>query len=488
MFLDYYELPEQPFGVTPDPRYLYLGRTHREALASLHYGLELGRGFLALLAEPGMGKTTLLFQLLERLKSNARTVFLFQTQCNSRELLQYVMSDLGFDCRGQDFATMHQQLNEFLARERLAGKDFVLVIDEAQNLDDTTLETVRLLSDFETAQRKMLQIVLAGQPQLAKKLAQPGLIQLRQRISILSWLEPFNAAETADYIESRLQVAGYQGRPIFTKEALAAISAHSGGIPRNINNLCFNALSLGYATNRRTIGPDCIRDVVADLDLGSVPSNSRPASPRPPAPATASGQHVAQRAAGVLPSPAPRFSAPPLSYGRQLPRKAAREGWGIRAAAVAGAAILGTAVWLIIKESDVGRSLARPAVAAIHAAAAPTPEDSPLSPVEVPAQAEATSARFGARESAVRGEERAQETPAVQPGQPAGRPYFVVVRVQQGETLRQICMKLLNRYDRELLKSILAANPELVDPNYINVGQQIRIPVGSAAATKLHPR
>jgi len=488
MFLDYYELPEQPFGVTPDPKYLYLSRTHREALASLHYGLESGRGFLALIAKPGMGKTTLLFQLLERLKCSARTVFLFQTQCNSRELLQYLMSDLGFDCRGQDFATMHQQLNEVLARERLSGKDFVLVIDEAQNLDDTTLETVRLLSDFETPQKKMLQIVLSGQPQLAKKLARPGLIQLRQRISIHSWLEPFDTAETAHYVENHLQVAGYQGRPIFTRAALELIAVHSEGIPRTINNLCFNALSLGYAMNRKTIDTDSIREVAADQTLGLVTLTARPPLTRSPASPAASAPRVAQSAVGVPSAPAPRHTTPALSYGHKPQRKGVLGGWGFRVAVVAGTVILGLTSWLTINGSVVWRNLAQPAVTAIHAASAPTPEESAVTQSEAPAQAAATSAQSTAPETNVQDETQVQVTPNAQEEQKPEVPQFILVRVKQGETLRQICTKFLNRYDRELLNAVLAANPEIVDPDQIEVGQRIRIPVGSAAGRGLNPR
>ncbi|MGB9432665.1 MAG: AAA family ATPase, partial [Candidatus Acidiferrum sp.] len=139
MFLDFYQLKEQPFGVTPDPHFLYLSGSHREALASLFYGVETGRGLMALVAPPGMGKTTLLFRLLEHLRRSARTAFLFQTQCDSFGLMRYLMGDLGIDTRGQDFVTMHEQLNELLVREANNGKRFVLVIDEAQNLDDSVL-------------------------------------------------------------------------------------------------------------------------------------------------------------------------------------------------------------------------------------------------------------------------------------------------------------------------------------------------------------
>src|SRR5437660_1446873 len=272
MFLDFYGLREQPFGVTPDPRYLYLSVGHREALASLIYGVESGRGFMALVARPGMGKTTLLFQLLERLRSSAQTVFLFQTQCESREFLRYILADLGFDTREQDLVTLHRQFNEVLIREKRAGKRFVLAIDEAQNLNESVLETIRLLSDFETPRDKLMQIIVAGQPQLAQKLALPSLAQLRQRVSMLVRLNPFTPQETVSCVEHRLRVAGYTGGPLFTPEAQAIIAARSEGIPRNTVNLCFHALSLGCALERKIIDTEIVQEVLADLDVGTLVS------------------------------------------------------------------------------------------------------------------------------------------------------------------------------------------------------------------------
>ena len=152
MFLDFYKMKEQPFGVTPDPRFLYLGQSHREALASLYYGIESDRGFVALIAQPGLGKTTLTFQLLEKLQQASRTVFLFQTQCNSKELFHYLLNGLGVDAEGMELVSMHNKLNEILSREMLAGRRFILAIDEAQNLDPEVLEAIRLLSNFETSQ------------------------------------------------------------------------------------------------------------------------------------------------------------------------------------------------------------------------------------------------------------------------------------------------------------------------------------------------
>ena len=277
MFLEYYGLREQPFGFTPDPRFLYFGATHREALASLSYGIESGCGFLALIAPPGMGKTTLLFHLLQYWRSSAQTVFLFQTQCGSRELFRHLLNDLGIDSGDQDLAEMHESLNSVLLANARKGRRVVLVIDEAQNLRDSVLETVRLLSDFETPQAKLLQIVLSGQPQLADKLSQPNLTQLRQRISVFSRLHPFTRVETMVYLEYRLCRAGYSGPPLFSFDAVELIATHSKGFPRNINNLCFNALTLGFAKRQKQIDATTVSEVLADLEIEGLSTHHEPA-------------------------------------------------------------------------------------------------------------------------------------------------------------------------------------------------------------------
>jgi len=278
ILVDFYGLQEQPFGVTPDPAYLYASQTHGEALASLLFGIQNNRGFLALIAEPGMGKTTLLYQLLEDLRDYARTVFVYQTQCDSRELLQYILHDLNIDAQGMSLVAMHNKLNDVLFEEMFSRKRFVLVVDEAQNFDESVLETVRMLSNFETHHTKLLQIVLAGQPRLASKLAQPQLSQLRQRIAVLSHLEPFTAAETACYIDHRLKVAGHCGKPLFEPDAVSLIAQRSQGIPRNINNTCYNSLLVSHARGQRTVTSDIVREAVARLDIESR-VNTRPRQP-----------------------------------------------------------------------------------------------------------------------------------------------------------------------------------------------------------------
>ena len=267
MIHQFFGLSEQPFGVTPDPRYLYLAQGHREALASLFYGIEANRGFLALIAKPGMGKTTLLFHLLEKFRYSAHTAFIFQTQCNSRDLLRFLLGELGIAGEDDDLVRMHEQFNRYLLEQASAGHRVIVVIDEAQNLEPSVMETVRLLSNFETPRGKLLQIILAGQPELAITLSRSSLSQLRQRISSFNGLDPLGPQDVGHFIDHRLQVAGYQGPPLFSDKAKTMIANLSEGIPRNINSLCFGALGLACASHRRAIDADIVRDVFADLDL-----------------------------------------------------------------------------------------------------------------------------------------------------------------------------------------------------------------------------
>lgn len=345
MFLEYYGFREQPFGVTPDPRFLYFGPAHREALASLLYAIETKRGFSAMVAEPGMGKTSLLFRLLESLRTSARTAFLFQTNGDSKELLRGLLSDLGIKSRGKGLAAMHADLNKALLEEMQAGRKTVLVIDEAQNLDESALESIRLLSNFETSTEKLMHIVLAGQPKLADTLARHDLVQLRQRVSTIIQLKPFQPEEVAAYVKHRLHAAGYEGQPIFSGGALETIARVSRGIPRDINSLCFQALSIGFAMQTKTIDSRILREVVADFH--GAPSSDHSIADAVPAATlnhlTAVASPSSARAADWRPTPPPpppSDAPPPMFWNYDPPveepvaRRARKGGMALACVAV----------------------------------------------------------------------------------------------------------------------------------------------------------
>ena len=301
--LEFYGLQQQPFDVTPDPAYLYFSPSHRDALTSLTQGIEHFRGFMMLVAEPGMGKTTVLNKLMEELSDSARVVFLFQTQCSSRELLCYILNELEVDHTGMDAVAMHRALNQALLEEMLRGRRFVLIVDEAQNLQEPVLETIRLLSDFETTHSKLIQIVLAGQPQIAQTLMNPSLVQLRQRIAVLANLRSLTPDETAAYIEHRLRAAGWCDKIIFSSDALDQIAESSAGVPRRINNLCFNALLEGFHRGLRCVDADLVNEVVGRLNVETLVRRLEPdASPQPSAaPVTTIGaSELAQAFAAAL--------------------------------------------------------------------------------------------------------------------------------------------------------------------------------------------
>jgi type II secretory pathway predicted ATPase ExeA len=265
-----YGLRDNPFGNTPDPRYLYQSATHREALSSLRIGVECGVGFQALIAPPGMGKTTVLFHLLSRFSAVARTAFLFQLQGDSREFLHNFLLEMGSDADRSDLRSMQEKVRQLLLCEARAGRRTILVIDEAQDLETPVLETIRMLSNFELPNRKLLQIILAGQPQLGEKLARPELAQLYQRIFILTRLAPLGLGEIKQYVAHRLEFAGYEGPGLFTGEALQLLWQYSGGVPRNVNRLCFNALLAGGASRSEKLDSDLLQQVITDLDIHTV--------------------------------------------------------------------------------------------------------------------------------------------------------------------------------------------------------------------------
>ncbi len=267
MYLQFYGLREEPFGVTPDPQFLYLSPGHREAQAILDSDIRAGRGFTAVVAPPGMGKTSLLFDMLRGHARTTRSAFLFQTQCNPREFMRYLIAEFGFGIQKDDFVELNGLFQRMVLEEAQHGKHVILVVDEAQNLRPDVLEAIRLLSDFETPDSKLLHIVLSGQPELAEKLADPDLTQLRQRIAHLIRLEPLSEEEVQDYIRHRLEVAGYFGDPIFSARACRTIFQRSQGIPRIINNLCFNALSLGHALGNRLIDAAILAQVCSEMDF-----------------------------------------------------------------------------------------------------------------------------------------------------------------------------------------------------------------------------
>ena len=263
MFLEFYGLREQPFGSTADPRFLYGSTPHLEALGSLRHEIQNALGFSALIAEPGLGKTTLMVQLLETFRASL-TAFVFETQCNSLGLMRHLLRELRVSTQERDPVALHECLQDALESAAHEGRRVLMIIDEAQNLQSSVLESVRLLSNFESRRGKLLHIILSGQPLLAERLSHPDLIQLRQRVWMLNWLKRLPLEEVAPYVNHRLRVAGYCGDVLFSDSALHSIAVRSKGTPREINRICFKALSFGSQMREPLISREIAEEAACD--------------------------------------------------------------------------------------------------------------------------------------------------------------------------------------------------------------------------------
>ncbi|MBE7939957.1 MULTISPECIES: AAA family ATPase [Ramlibacter] len=363
MYAAFFGLEREPFSIAPDPRYLFMSERHREALAHLLYGLGGGGGFVLLTGEIGTGKTTLTRLFLEQVPRSCHVAYIFNPKLTVAELLQTVCEEFGIAAASGRDATVKDRvdaLNAFLLQAHAAGESSVLVIDEAQNLSPEVLEQLRLLTNLETTERKLLQIVLVGQPELRDMLAGHGLEQLAQRVIARYHLGPLSAPETAQYVQHRLEVAGLQRALPFDRRAVRRIHAHSRGIPRRINLLCDRALLGAYAHTRDRVDAATVDQAAQEvfgrprrermpgrvaLGLGAVGlaaaaglyaavshvRDGRVAASsvaqRAPAPAARAASGASSPASATAAGPAPAPAASAASFG--APGGAVARGWPV---------------------------------------------------------------------------------------------------------------------------------------------------------------
>ena len=405
-------------------------------------GFYSNRGFTALIAPPGLGKTTLLFRFLDDIRASARTVFLYDSLCEPLELVSAMLRDLGIP-PGRNGVEMREQLKDVVVSEARAGRRFVVVIDEAQNMSDEALEMVRLLTNFETSRAKLMQIVLCGQPKLFEKLMQPSLEQLRQRISTFCQLQSLSTQEVVAYIDHRLKRVGYSGPPLFTEDALKLISKASCGIPRTINNLCFNALSVCCGLKSKQVDAKMAAEAIADLRLSplveeavSTPdavTNVRPFEPKQqnrPGSWTkrwllATAVLIVGSAIGILAPP----SLQPLRSRIALDMHSLFE----KVFPSSGPSVVSAA-----------GSTVKPAGSGLLNATLPSfTTESKGSPTSSHSNANSES---------------------------------VAVTVKPNQTLRDICVQHWGNFDSQRLHQVEALNPWMTDPDHIEAGQKLRLP------------
>jgi general secretion pathway protein A len=277
MYKAFFGLRENPFNSNPDPRYLFLTREIQEALAGLAYGIKNRKGFILLTGEVGTGKTTLLNRLLDWLNlEGVATAYIFNSQLDTNQLFDFMMADFGIPCESRDKSHVLMRLNHWLLQRYRDRKTSVLIVDEAQNLSFEVLEEIRLLTNFETASEKLLQIVLSGQPELDEKLRDPRLRQLRQRITMRCRTQPLSYEEMTGYISERLRIGGANGTPIFSPEAVKAIYKYSRGIPRVANLLCENSLINSFVDQVRPVPPSVVHEAAHDFELDGLDPMARP--------------------------------------------------------------------------------------------------------------------------------------------------------------------------------------------------------------------
>ncbi len=271
MYLDFYNLKKEPFHITPDPSFLFLSESHKQALASIIYCTEKKKGFIAITGGIGVGKTTILRSYLDRMDSKRlKLIYVFNPNIPFKSLVAMIFQELGVKLLSYGLSEMVRQLHLALIEEYKAGNDVVLIVDEAQNMPVDTLENLRMLSNLETPTDKLLQIVLIGQPELDDMLNKEELRQLKQRIAIRATIYPLTREESLNYVKHRLMKAGMkegQLSSIFTKDAIQLIIKHARGIPRTINILCDNALINGFGHQQRPITSEIAKDVITDFRI-----------------------------------------------------------------------------------------------------------------------------------------------------------------------------------------------------------------------------
>jgi general secretion pathway protein A len=457
MYAPHFGLRSEPFSLTPDPAFFYLSPDHAEALAGLKIGLENRRGLMLMIAEVGMGKTTLLYSMLDQLDPQVHTAYLSNTRLSFDELLQQALADLGNPCTSRSRVDLLNSLNTFLHERASAGETAALIIDEAQNLDEETFEDLRLLSNYETYTDKLLQIVLVGQPELDVKLARPNLRQVTERVAVRCHINPLSRAESLRYVEHRLRVAG-GSIEIFTPAALEFLIWKARGIPRRLNILCHSSMLFAYGRGARRVSFREARAAIREKQgRGLVTINPR-------------RRFVADRGA-TSDLPTWRVAAAAAVGGAFV------LGWGSgyiggRSATDAPTSTSGAIVQMneaAAAPSAVGEPTAAVVVPPVEAVAQqPTPVASPAAHDEMTAPA--PNAQPGEEHAAV-----VQAAPEAPPAAVAPTGFREIV-VPRGTSLSALTHQYYGAGSQRIMQRIRDLNPKITDVDEIFAGDRLRLP------------
>ena len=274
MYFTFYDFKEAPFNMTPNSRFFFESAKHTEALSTLMYAIEERKGFVVITGDIGSGKTTICRTLLNKITSTTQTALITNTHMSGKDMLCCILEDLEVEYTPGSKSKLLSQLNHYLIQQLRDDNNVVVIIDEAQNLTPSVLEEIRMLSNLETENEKLIQIILLGQPELKKKLSMPKLEQLRQRITVFYHLIPLSEKETKDYILHRLKIASEGDRQYFTSEALDVIYEFSNGVPRLINQICDSALLNGFIYGKNVIDGALMKEVVSESPMMQIGSQS----------------------------------------------------------------------------------------------------------------------------------------------------------------------------------------------------------------------
>ncbi|MBI3301859.1 MAG: AAA family ATPase [Deltaproteobacteria bacterium] len=449
MYLNFYQLRKAPFNITPDPEFLFFSPSHQQVLETIQYGLAERKGFMVVTSEVGLGKTTLVRFALERADlQRLKVIFTFHAHVSFTGLLETLARELHIDCHTEDLGTTLQRLQEVLTAEGAQGRTVVLIIDEAQNLPVETLRHLRLLANLETATKKLLQIVLVGQPELAQKLDLPELQPLKQCIAIRSTLSPLTPQESLAYIQHRLTKVTLGQTPTFTTGALKQIVAHAQGAPRLLNILCDNALIAGFAAQQKPVSASLVREVIADFE-GNVETKGASSLARPRL-AWALGLvligllgFVSYRGLGAF-----KGRSPDLSQAHQ-PGSTALDPQDKQ-----------TALAVVPARDIPGQEAEKsPAAAGSQVLADPPQAKAAVQPAEPPT--------------------KTQEAPA-----PPQTTFPVTLVVKPGDSLTKMIAAVYGSSTTALVQRVKDHNPQIQDANIIVVGETIVFPAFNGAMGK----